>query len=219
MIPGQRIVSDAVLASRPVVVFPGGVPKAKTLTPRERALQSEARAAGRTEGSQEGQQQGAAEGRRAATAEFAQACEALAAGMQALADERRRMLADERDAVVRLALAVARKVLHAEVLLCADAAARVVEAAVAGAQDATVVRIRLHPDDGERIAATEGAAFPYELVPDPSISPGGCVVETDCGCIDASLESQWAAVEAAMLEAAAAEPTPDPPAPDEPAHG
>jgi flagellar assembly protein FliH len=219
MIPGQRIVSDAVLASRPVVVFPGGAPKPRTLTPRERALQSEARAGGRAEGFREGQQQGAAEGRRAATAEFAQAREALAAGMQALADERRRILADERDAVLRLALAVARKVLHAEVLLCADAAARVVEAAVASAQDATVIRIRVHPDDAERIRAGQGTSFPYELVPDPAISPGGCVVETDCGSIDASLESQWAAVEAAMLEAAASEPTTDAPAPDEPAQG
>jgi len=204
MNPDHRIVSHAVRTESPLVLSHGS--PGECLTARERRLQSKALEAGRAEGLKSGLDRGLAEGRRAAEAELAAARDALAAGARALVEERKRFLDGSRDAVLSLVLAVARKVIHDEVRLSAEAAARVVEAALASLRDATAVRIRVHPGDKSRIeqarpaAPASGHPLP-ELVADPAIGPGGCIVETDCGSVDATVESQWEIVQAALTQA------------------
>jgi len=242
---GQRVFAGPVLAGGPVVLAPAPPVGAEQFSPREREIQQRALAAGRSEGVRTGHEAGLAEGRRAADAELASAAQALAQAMADLAAQRQRFLAEAKHAVLRLALAIARKVVHGEVSPCGgEAAARVVEAALASAREATALRVRLSPKDREHVGrvhrkeveresveggaqgkeATAGpAATPstlhsplstpstsgvlffqgVELVADPSISPGGCVVETDCGAIDAQVETQWGEVQAALQHAAA----------------
>jgi len=203
MRPAHRIMPDAVLAGSPVILAQNAMPGFGVLTARELEIQRQARDAGRAEGLKQGHEQGLAEGRRRAEAEFSQARAALAAGLEALAAERRRVLAEGRAAALRLALAVARKVIHHEVRQSGEAAARVVDAAIKAAQEATVVRVRVHPGDRARIEEARGDQPPLALVEDQAIGRGGCIVETDCGSIEATVESQWDVVRAALDAAAA----------------
>ena len=61
------------------------------------------------------------------------------------------------------------------------------------------VRLHLNPTDHEslaryaaELARTCARLAPAEVVPDPSVSPGGCRVETRFGAIDQTVEAQLA---------------------------
>jgi flagellar assembly protein FliH len=63
-------------------------------------------------------------------------------------------------------------------------------------------RIRLHPDDVELVQsafALRDDSKTWRLEPDPLITRGGCVVETDTSRIDATVESRLAAIASRML--------------------
>ena len=51
----------------------------------------------------------------------------------------------------------------------------------------------------ERIAEEAGPGKEIEIREDKSVSPGGCIVETDLGIIDARLETQLRVLEKALL--------------------
>jgi len=61
-------------------------------------------------------------------------------------------------------------------------------------------RLRLHPDDvavlGTRLAGELDG--PWSVVPDPTITPGGCRVESSAGEVDATIETRWGRVSAAL---------------------
>ncbi len=59
------------------------------------------------------------------------------------------------------------------------------------------IRIRVNDADHARfgasirqLAASVARIAPEQIAPDPSVSPGGCIIETEFGAIDAQLESQ-----------------------------
>jgi len=194
-----KVLARTVLSGGPVVL---GHPLEGDMLP-ESPRAREARQRGYAEGRRAGRAEGLAEGREAVGAELRSARAALAAAAEQLVEERRRLLEHVGDGALELALAVARKVVHAELGASAQAAARVVEAALARAGEAAVVRVRVSPSDVERIeqAGSDGVGRGL-LVADPAVTPGGCVVETDCGCVDATVEAQWEALRAALAEAA-----------------
>ena len=76
------------------------------------------------------------------------------------------------------------------------------------------ITLRVHPDDHALVAqgaAEVLAARGARLLPDASITRGGCLVESDIGVIDASIETRWRRAAAALgsdepWEPAAAEP-------------
>lgn len=56
------------------------------------------------------------------------------------------------------------------------------------------ITLRVHPDDHTLVAqgaAEVLAARGARLLPDTAVTRGGCVVESDIGVIDASLEARW----------------------------
>ena len=201
-----RILCDTVLAGGPVVLThgPGAFgPVSAQMAERERQLRQEiergACERGYAEGAEAGRRQGEAAGREAATAELSGAAATLAQALEQLAAERGRILAELERGALGLALAVARKMVHAEAEATGAVAERVIAAAVQHTRDATAVRVRVNPADKARIEAAGDRAAIAELVGDPSISPGGCIVETDCGEVDATVETQWDALRSAIV--------------------
>ena len=102
------------------------------------------------------------------------------------------------DAAVSLARQVVRGELHANPQQVAAVAQEAIEALLLSARHVTV---RVHPDDQPLVA--QGAAEILEargarLVADAAITRGGCVVESDIGIIDASIESRWRRAAAAL---------------------
>lgn len=125
---------------------------------------------------------------------------------KALIEVRRKEAALEQE-MIKLVRACVEKVLGQEVKLHPDAVAGIVRAALQDARQQREIIVRVHPDDVEalkrnkrRLLEVLARANDIELREDPSITRGGCIVLTELGMIDASLERQLAAIEAALDE-------------------
>jgi len=98
-------------------------------------------------------------------------------------------------AVAQAALLLARRVvraeLHAHPTQVAEVAAQAVQAVL---QSAGHLRVLVHPEDHPLVAAGAEEALQARgarLLASPDIERGGCVVESDLGCIDARIEARW----------------------------
>lgn len=189
---------------------PAGPPPAPTTPPpppepdarewRERVEQ--ARAAGRREGYQDGWRDGSAalEGFKQSFA--AQATQQIGALLQRFDAALGALDVQLADAVARTAVQLARQVLrselHADPAQVARVAAEAVEAVMLSARQIT---LRVHPQDLPLVA--EGAdevlkARGARLVADATLEPGGVLVESDVGSVDARIEQRWQQAAAAV---------------------
>ena len=107
--------------------------------------------------------------------------------------------------VVELALAVARKIVGYEVQINRDTVVEITKAALEKVEDRETITVKINPSDyrylHERtsqmihlIENTDRLTF----VEDPAIDEGGCLIETDCGDVDARIENQFKIIEAAF---------------------
>jgi flagellar assembly protein FliH len=103
---------------------------------------------------------------------------------------------------VHLAVAIAERIVRREVARTPEIALELIRESLELAAGAGRVVLRLSPRDfeclGEHTKAMGsklGRSFPTEIVADPAVSPGGCLVVTDLGEIDQRLESQLARIE------------------------
>jgi flagellar assembly protein FliH len=99
-------------------------------------------------------------------------------------------------------VAIAERVVRREVAHAPEIALDLIRESLELAAGAGRIVLRLSPRDfetlGEQarsIAATMGRMLPTEVVADPAVSPGGCLLVTDLGEIDQRLESQLARIE------------------------
>jgi flagellar assembly protein FliH len=109
--------------------------------------------------------------------------------------------------VVKLAIEVAKKIIHREIQVDPDIIQTLIRVTLANVAAKNPVTIRVNPVDfnyiSERQAAlSQSEAKNISIVPDKSIERGGCLVETDCGDIDARLEEKFREVEHAFFEGA-----------------
>jgi flagellar assembly protein FliH len=101
--------------------------------------------------------------------------------------------------VVDLALQIAQKVVEREVENMPDLAVNVIRAALEEMDARTAVRIRVNPDDAEllrrrwsQVVPAGAGADRIELQADERVQPGGGIVETTHGEVDAQLETKLA---------------------------
>ncbi len=95
--------------------------------------------------------------------------------------------------IIKLVLAIAQKVVGYEVANNNHLIEKVVAEAILHAGKQKIISIRLNPADVTKLKdakITTESDSTFEIVADQKISPGGCVVETDFGCIDAQLETR-----------------------------
>lgn len=173
-------------------------------------LRREARNAGDAEGRREGHAKGHAEGYAqgrteglaaglAAASVHAEQLRALAASLPAAL---RRADSEIADAVLTLALDVARQVVHRTLRAEPEWVLPMVqdllhaEPALQGEP-----RLLLHPEDVALVKSSLGNELQtagWQVRPDESISRGGCRVQSANGERDASLETRWKSVTAAL---------------------
>jgi flagellar assembly protein FliH len=151
-----------------------------------------------------GREQGALEATRAAQqvrAGHAERMGQVIGNLQAALDE---LASRGADALLDLSLEVAQQVVRRELALRRDAALPVVREAIALITDhAAHPRVRLNPQDFELVSAELEADASHRgcrFVADPGVAPGGCVIETPQGEIDAAVATRWRRV-IAMLGA------------------
>lgn len=168
----------------------------------EERYQTEREAAYRA-GFEDGRTQGLKLGR----AEAKEAIDRFAEVVDALVDRQRALVQENESALVDLGVEVARRIVGA----CAETRREPVLLAVSDClgylRDRTRIVIKVNPKELERVKearkewleSVEGIGT-LTVQPDPEIAPGGCVVETDAGDVDARVEERLSMLHAALLE-------------------
>jgi len=81
---------------------------------------------------------------------------------------------------------------------------QMVEEAMAGLPQGTQnAQLILHPEDARRVDRAIGAELSriqWRIVEDGRLAPGGCKIIAPCGDVDATLQTRWAGVLAALGE-------------------
>lgn len=104
------------------------------------------------------------------------------------------------DTVVDLALGVARAVLDRELAVSVSPGREAVARALQLAPENCPATVRLHPDDASALGDVEDLAAGRQLlvVADPSVEPGGCVVDAAGGQVDAQIGTALSRVAAVL---------------------
>jgi flagellar assembly protein FliH len=147
--------------------------------------------------------EGESAGRNQAAAQVQPVIERLARSVEELALLRPRLRREAEHDMLRLALAVARRVLRRELAVDPDALHGLALAALEKVSNQQVHRVRVHPSMAPQMRALlekSAAHAAVEVVPDASREPGTLIFETERGNLDASVESQLEEIERGLAD-------------------
>jgi flagellar assembly protein FliH len=150
-----------------------------------------------------GTREGEALGRNRAKAEMQPILERLGRSIEEISGLRARLRREAEEDLVRLALAIARRILRRELAVDPDALHGLVLGALEKLQGQQICRVRLHPSHAVLVSAClkqMAPASPIEIIPDSSREPGTVVFESDRGNLDASVESQLREIERGLAD-------------------
>jgi flagellar assembly protein FliH len=107
--------------------------------------------------------------------------------------------------VARLAIEVAKKIVHREIQADPEIIQTLVHVALSHVNEKTPVAVHVNPADYEFISKRQSELSLAEsrnisIASDKSIERGGCLIETEYGDIDARLEEKFREVERAFFE-------------------
>lgn len=105
--------------------------------------------------------------------------------------------------LVRLALTLARSLVRESLAVHPELVTAIVRESVAEVPPfSQSPRLKLHPEDAALLATHLGSELgpEWSLVEDASIRRGGCRIETSAGEIDATLETRWQKLAAALAQ-------------------
>jgi flagellar assembly protein FliH len=145
-----------------------------------------------------GMREGEAAGRNRAMAELQPVLERLSRSIEEISSLRARLRREAEQDLIRLALAIARRILRRELSVDPDAIHGLVLGALEKLQGQEICRVRVHPAHASQVSAwlrQAATASPVEVIPDPSREPGAVIFETQRGNLDASVESQLREIE------------------------
>jgi type III secretion protein L len=107
--------------------------------------------------------------------------------------------------LVRLAVAIAKKIVGEELRASPETIVSIVREALASARRERSLVIRVNPEQAEEVrrcidelVKSLGFACELQVKAAPSVAPGGCVVESEFGVIDAQLDTQLRVIERAL---------------------
>jgi len=104
---------------------------------------------------------------------------------------------------VRLAVEIARRVLHRELTVDTSALGALIKAALEKLHAKEVYRVRVHPDQEKIVRSCldqMGRSQAIEVIHDPSQQQGGAVFEISRGALDASVETQLREIECGLTD-------------------
>jgi flagellar assembly protein FliH len=157
-----------------------------------------------------GRQQGEAEQRARSEEQLLRERAAVAKAVADFARDRAAYYRRLEEEAVRLALSIARKILHREAQVDPLLLMGVVKVALDKIEGATEVALLVHPqraaDWRRQLAAVMLAGKPLEIVEDPALEPDQCRLRTSMGTADLGLEGQLKEIEAGLTDLLAARP-------------
>lgn len=151
---------------------------------------------------EQARQEGYAAGTEQAERDMAERVAAIAALAEAAVRARAELLQRVEPEVIDLAFEIARKVIGEHLALDREAIAEVARRAISVAGQSDTYYVHLHPDDAQRVEQflhrdTQGT--PLQVIPDDRLCPGDCLVRTQHGQVDASIEAQLREIRAHMV--------------------
>ncbi len=165
------------------------------VAPRPPGEALEAAAEERRQALEEARDESFAAGLAAGREEVGPAVEALGAAVRELGAERERTAAAAEEAAAELALQVAEKVLGAALEVRPELVVEVTRGALRRLSEPVEATLLVNPDDAERVrdalgdlSAEHGAELTVRA--ERRVDPGGCVVRTGAGEVDARIGAQ-----------------------------
>lgn len=171
---------------------------------RARLADLEREAARREEAArQSGYERGLGVGRIEEAARVDPVIARLAATLGELASSRRRLRREAERDVLKLAVAIARRVLHRELQADPEAMLGLVKAALQALEAREVEHVRVSPIDAAAVRSQLEQLRPefrFEVVPDTKLERGAVIFETTRGNLDASVETQLKEIECGLAD-------------------
>jgi flagellar assembly protein FliH len=166
-------------------------------TPALDAIPVEDQDEAKRESFQRGFSEGRAVGRDQAAAELQPIMDRLSRSLSDLASIRSRVRKAAESDLLKLAIAVARRVLHRELTLDPGSIEGLIRVALEKLESRELCRVRVHPDQEPviRTLLARFSAAPVELIPDPTLQCGDVLFETAHGTLDGSIEAQLQEIE------------------------
>ncbi|ODM75130.1 FliH/SctL family protein [Bradyrhizobium elkanii] len=114
-----------------------------------------------------------------------------------------RVMEQNKERIVDLGLQIARRII--DTTAPGEAAVRIALRSLRGAGHSPAVRLRVAPSLVETVRGRVDEIVPavtsravVEVVSDPRINDAGCILETDAGLVDATIESQLTLIESGL---------------------
>jgi flagellar assembly protein FliH len=149
-----------------------------------------------------GLREGEAAGRAKATAEVQPVIEKMGRTIAEISSLRGRLRREAEADLVRLALAIARRILRRELAVDPDALHGLIMGALEKLQAQEICRARVSPSQVALLkkCLEQANAGGVEIVSDPSREPGSVIFETERGGLDASVESQLREIDRGLAD-------------------
>lgn len=174
-------------------------------------LKQQAYEAGRHEGYQAGYNEGVHQGKEQAATEMTKEISCAAEKAQNILanaqHEYQETLIEAEREIIRIALAVTRKILAKEIDENPTVVLPIVKAALEKVRDQEHIVVRVSPDDYDLVVQAKrdlqmmiGRENALSVVNDHTVSPGGCMIDTPYGTVDASIDTQFEAIKKAFEE-------------------
>ena len=151
---------------------------------------------------------GRQEGRGEAQAKISEALETLNQAIK----ERKEIVKDSENEILRLAIKVAEQIIRSEVSLHRDVCLNIVSEAIGRISDREQIIVRVNREDAEylkrykdRLAGILDGVKSFTILEDSVIEPGGCVIETSLGFIDAKIATKLKSLEEVLNKVAESE--------------
>ncbi|MCO5966182.1 FliH/SctL family protein [Sinorhizobium meliloti] len=140
---------------------------------------------------------------QAKEAGFAAAQKAIEARLTAVATESLRIMAQNEVHIIAMGLQIARRII--DTVEPVDAAVQIALRGLKFAGHSSVVRLRVAPPLLEAVRSRLDEILPtatsravIDLIGDARVNDAGCILETDAGLVDATIDSQLAAIESGL---------------------
>lgn len=146
---------------------------------------------------------GEAAGQEQGIARLDPVAEQLARAVADLSQSRRKLRRDAEQDVVKLALAIGRRIVHRELSMDPEAILGVVKAALEKLEGREVDRVRVHPENADIVrkhVERLGRSKRLEVVGDPRLDRGAVVFETACGNLDVSVDTQLEEIQRGLVD-------------------
>ncbi|KNZ70886.1 flagellar assembly protein FliH/type III secretion system HrpE [Thermincola ferriacetica] len=161
----------------------------------------------REQGYNDGWQVGHAEGTKKAEEEMKGTLLAAQKTLEDAIEERKKIILGAEDEIIQLAVAIAKKIIGHEISTNQDLIVGMVQKALEKVRDREEISLRVNPqnleqvlNDQEQIMSSAKGIKKMKVLADPDILPGGCVIETSNGTVDARMERQLREIEQSLLE-------------------